>query len=421
MPLHFPHLHHKEKDKEPVPSFAPTSGPSSPRLHPSSPLLPRTSLPASDAPAPTSILRRTGAPPSPHASITTELTGSSSSASAYLSKRLSRTINLDRSDTIDTVFSDDEAGAGGSGSGAGSSTPATSVSSLEGQCPLPSTTGAHKFPFFVMTLSSTSTLSFIALPLHMRPRVLDAVQRAWRRGVAKTSQVEYAPELMRRHREKGCEGGVWEVSLKDNCWMPKSEDKVSSKRILLYLMTEFAREGYSLTSSFRTSAKDTGKDTLIFLRGEPDPDPVFFAVAFHSSDRIWIIDAEADVGEALEQGIRATWVDGIRDARTRERHCREIRLRGAPWTAHSTAALISARCIHLCIMKNVTHYSRGYDFVGSVDMADAEEGEMPLTIYRRKWAQSRAVWGDRDGVDELDHEPISTPAPDKEDWKGERL
>ena len=46
--------------------------------------------------------------------------------------------------------------------------------------------------------------------------------------------------------------------------------------------------------------------------------------------RIWIIDAEADVGEAVEEGIRKFWDAGIRDARVRERHCRELRLKGNP-------------------------------------------------------------------------------------------
>lgn len=75
---------------------------------------------------------------------------------------------------------------------------------------------------------------------------------------------------------------------------------------------------------------DSSKDTLSFLQGEPDPDPIFMAIAFHSNDRIWIIDAEADVGEAVEEGIRKFWDKGIRDARVRERHCREIRLKGDP-------------------------------------------------------------------------------------------
>jgi len=167
---------------------------------------------------------------------------------------------------------------------------------------------------------------------------------------------------------------------------------VSSKRIILNLLTAFAREGYSLTSSFRTSAKDSGKDTLIFLRGDPDPEPVFFAVAFHAADRIWIIDAEADVGQHVEEQIKDFWSDGIAGIRTRERHCREIRLKGNPWTAHTTNALISARCVHLVIMKSITHFDRGYDFVGSIDMEDREESGIALTVYRRAWGASKARW-----------------------------
>jgi len=75
---------------------------------------------------------------------------------------------------------------------------------------------------------------------------------------------------------------------------------------------------------------DSGKDTLVFVLGEPDPDPVFFGVVFYGSDRIWLIDADQEVGTALEDGIKAMWVDGIRDARVRERHAREIKLRGSP-------------------------------------------------------------------------------------------
>ncbi|KAK1927741.1 hypothetical protein DB88DRAFT_479083 [Papiliotrema laurentii] len=334
----------------------------------------------SSSAAPSSILKR----PTVDSSET-----SSTTSSAYITKRFSNALGFDRTETFSSLpESDDEENPA-------PSTPATSVSSFGNQCPLPASGPAQKFPFFTMTLSSTSTLSFIALPLALRPIVLDAVQRAWKRGVSKTGQVDYAPELMKKHKEKGCEGGVWEVTLKGDCWIPSSSDKVSSKRILVYLMTEFAREGYSLSSSYRMSKKDTGKDTLIFLKGEPDPDPVFFSVAFHSNDRVWIIDSPADVGEALEEGIKAAWVEGIQAARTRERHCREIRLRGNPWTAHSTSALISARCIQLVIMKSITHASQGYDFVGSVDMSDLEEGELPTTFYRAKWGPTRAIWGEQ--------------------------
>jgi hypothetical protein len=102
------------------------------------------------------------------------------------------------------------------------------MSSLGNHCPLPETgPGGGKFPFFAMTLSSTSTLQFIALPTQHRPTVLDAINRAWKRGIKSTSAVDYAPELMDFHKRKGCDGGVWEVTMKDSCWNPRSEDKVS--------------------------------------------------------------------------------------------------------------------------------------------------------------------------------------------------
>jgi hypothetical protein len=88
--------------------------------------------------------------------------------------------------------------------------------------------------------------------------------------------------------------------------------------------------GYNKLLGISSWSTDSSKDTLSFLQGEPDPDPIFMAIAFHSNDRIWIIDAEADVGEAVEEGIRKFWDKGIRDARVRERHCREIRLKGDP-------------------------------------------------------------------------------------------
>ena len=68
------------------------------------------------------------------------------------------------------------------------------------------------------------------------------------------------------------------------------------------------------------------------------------AIAFHSNDRIWIIDAEADVGEAVEEGIRKFWDKGVKDARVRERHCREIRLKGDPCESPLSLWVLSEIC-----------------------------------------------------------------------------
>lgn len=96
-----------------------------------------------------------------------------------------------------------------------------------GMCPLPESSELDRFPYFSVTLSSTSTLSFIALPVHLRPKILDAINRAWKPGIKSTNSVEYTPELMQWHKKRGCDGGVWEVTMKENCWMPRSKDKVA--------------------------------------------------------------------------------------------------------------------------------------------------------------------------------------------------
>lgn len=85
-----------------------------------------------------------------------------------------------------------------------------------------------KFPFCMVTLSSTSTLQFIILPTHMRVAIIEAIRMAWPRGIAKSGTVDYAPELMQKHKDKGCpDGAVWEVHLKGECWVPRSEERVA--------------------------------------------------------------------------------------------------------------------------------------------------------------------------------------------------
>jgi len=111
-------------------------------------------------------------------------------------------------------------------------TPATSTTSLDAlnTCPLPQSAPGARFPFFTMTLSSLGTLSFISMPVSMRPAVLEAVNQAWKKGagIGKITEIDYAPEAVRRAREEGrCDGGVWEVGLKDTPWAPASADRVS--------------------------------------------------------------------------------------------------------------------------------------------------------------------------------------------------
>ena len=193
MPLHLPHIGHTRSsshssDSRPPESFVPTS-PGSPRTASRVPIQPhRQGTTASFAttsstsssntassippPAPPSILRKT---PTPQSSISSsDMTGSSTSGSAYVTKKMNN-LAFDRTDTIaSTIDSDDDDDE--------ASTPATSVSSLTAQCPLPTSSATQKFPFFVMTLSSTSTLTFIALPVADEADGLDGRQQGVEKG-----------------------------------------------------------------------------------------------------------------------------------------------------------------------------------------------------------------------------------------------
>ena len=95
----------------------------------------------------------------------------------------------------------------------------------------------------MVSLSSTSTLQFIVLPVHMRVAILEAIRRAWPRGVVKSGQVDYAPELMQKHRDKGCpDGAVWEVTMKGECWVPRSEERVAYVLVSRVALTVGQRE-----------------------------------------------------------------------------------------------------------------------------------------------------------------------------------
>jgi hypothetical protein len=223
MPLHFPHLGHKDKEKEKAShTTSESSTPPPPVAHRQSTTSSTgTSTSTSNSNPPSSILKKSTHSSTPSRSNTQD---SRTSTIDSLSQGLSLShISSDTSSNHNRTSS----------SGTGSKlTPATSVTSLDAlnTCPLPQSAPGARFPFFTMTLSSLGTLSFIAMPVSMRPSVLEAINQAWKKGggISKIMEIDYAPEAVRRAREEGrCDGGVWEVGLKDTPWAPASADRVS--------------------------------------------------------------------------------------------------------------------------------------------------------------------------------------------------
>lgn len=242
MPIHFPGLGHKDKHKDEHRDKDDIRADHVPSTSVPPPSVPhrQSTQSSTSSTNPPSILRRPDPsvhsdPSSPATSdygqtahtTTTGGTGTGSGSISSLSQRMSKGLSVNRSETTDSRTSTT------SSNHHSSSTPPTSLStdSLPDQnCPLPRSEAGARFPFFTMTLSSTGTLSFIALPVVMRPGVIDAVNRAWKKGsgISKITEIDYAPEAVRRAREEGrCDGGVWEVMMKDMPWSPTSADRVS--------------------------------------------------------------------------------------------------------------------------------------------------------------------------------------------------
>lgn len=204
MPLHLPHFgadKHRGNDHE-GPSRRLSSSSAEGRPKP-------PSVTSSSSSRPHSILRQPDSLPS-----------RSDSASPLDSRMASLSFN--REDTFSSRTGSDV----DSPRPSTTTTPGTSVSSL-GECPLPASSAANQFPFFLLSLSSTSTLQFIAMPLSLRTAVLDTLNKAWTRGISKVQEVTYAPELMKKHTDRGCDSGVWQVTLKGECWVPRSEERVA--------------------------------------------------------------------------------------------------------------------------------------------------------------------------------------------------
>jgi len=226
MPLHFPHLGHKDKEKDRASQASSDSSvpPPPPVTHrQSTQSSTSTATSTSNSGPPSSILKKSTHSTTPSRSNTLD---SRTSTIDSLSQNLSQSHISSDSNSNSRHYRTNSSSTGSK------LTPATSVTSLDATttCPLPQSAPGARFPFFTMTLSSLGTLSFIAMPVSMRSSVLEAINQAWKRGggISKINEIDYAPEAVRRAREEGrCDGGVWEVGLKDTPWSPASADRVS--------------------------------------------------------------------------------------------------------------------------------------------------------------------------------------------------
>jgi hypothetical protein len=127
----------------------------------------------------------------------------------------------------------------------------------------------------------------------------------------------------------------------------------------------------SLTADISKAVSDC--DTLIFRHQVPAPAPCqWLCISFSRSDRLRLIDAPADLTEAVAAGLV-----GAGALQSRKDHdvpgCHEFKMVGYPWLASYGAGTMTARMIVLMLLSVLE--AHGWTVYASVDQKSQSNGE----------------------------------------------
>jgi len=92
-------------------------------------------------------------------------------------------------------------------------------------------------------------------------------------------------------------------------------DPIPARRLLINLLNTLATNGWHLAAATDIAGEERNRDTLIFKSG-PSMPRFFFAVMFHSTDKLRLIDAP---NESVRQGFLQALQVGFFFSDTHER------------------------------------------------------------------------------------------------------
>lgn len=206
-------------------------------------------------------------------------------------------------------------------------------------------------------------IRLMGLPPDMISLIRNAISRSW--GTIQSERYHY---------------GNHEFKLKGYPWSGKGEDAITSRRLLVAILTTMAQHGWNLLQAVDVSQKrNFDDDALFFEKGIPEPDAHLFAVTFNDRDKIRLIDAP-EVFTCVRDAIQSHWPQGVKNERNYYGSM-ELQLSGSPWFPGGSDT--GSERVLLCqIIANVR--SKGYKLYGSVDMTkENKEKDLCSWIFRR--------------------------------------
>lgn len=215
-----------------------------------------------------------------------------------------------------------------------------------------------------ISLNMTDRIRLIGVPPNLGPIIRDAIKRGWGNGIQ--SEREYH--------------GTHEFKLSGNPWYGTGDEAVMSRRLVAYILTAMAANGWNLIQSSDVSKKPGDKDTLFFENGMPDPEVQIFPISFNMTDRIRVIDAPAII-PFVKKAIDMQWTRGVQNEREYY-GSHEFKLSGTPWWPDGSETVM-ARMLLTQILANLR--SIGFKLYGSIDQSTGTEKNQDLeSWYFRK-------------------------------------
>lgn len=165
-----------------------------------------------------------------------------------------------------------------------------------------------------------------------------------------------------------------ELKLKGLPWLGFGSDSMHARRFIRKLFEALFDAGWILSLSTNVSKKNKDKDTLIFRYQSPPPKPRdWICVAFSKRDRLRIMDAPAELTNAIHDGIR----DQIQEKVSHPiSGVWEVKLKGWPWHSGHSDEVIKARRLLLRLVALLE--SHGFTVYASIDQKadlDSDKGE----------------------------------------------
>ncbi|KAL7751002.1 hypothetical protein RI367_003582 [Sorochytrium milnesiophthora] len=142
-----------------------------------------------------------------------------------------------------------------------------------------------------ISLNRTDTIRVIEAPQELHWHIGAAVAACWSKGI----------------QREGMYSDAYELKLNGNPWWGHQSESVSSRRLLMGVLSTMAQHGWRLFASANIGRVHNHKSSLMFERAMPVPNVSIFAVTFHLHDRLRVIGADQAVVNAIRDAIRQRW------------------------------------------------------------------------------------------------------------------